>query len=86
MKETLYDVAFAISEAQPKYQREYIQVVARVHGDFDGSDKTYWFIMGEKNYSMYSLEHLKQYGQLVPRNSRIATEILNNELGTDINY
>lgn len=86
MKETLYDVAFAISEAQPKYQREYIQVVARVHGDFDGSDKTYWFIIGEKNYSMYSLEHLKQYGQLVPRNSRIATEILNNDLGTIINY
>ena len=86
MKETIYDVASAINDAQPQYQKEYIPVVARVHGDFDGDDRTYWFIMGEKNYSMYSLQHLKQYGQLVPRNSRIATQILNYEIGTDINY
>ena len=36
MKETIYDVALAINEAQPKYKNEHIPVVARVHGDFDG--------------------------------------------------
>lgn len=86
MKETLYDVAYAISEAQPKYQKKHIPVVARVHGKFDGTDKTYWFIIGNRNYSMYSLEQLQQYGQLVPRNSFIATKILNSEVGTDIEY
>ncbi len=86
MKETLYDVATAISEAKPKYNKEHIPVVARVNGVFDGFEKKYWFIMGEQNYSMYTLQHLKKYGVLVPRNSRIATEILNNEIGTDIEY
>ena len=49
MKETLYDVASAINEAQPKYQKEHIPVVARVHGDFDGEDRTYWFMMSPLN-------------------------------------
>lgn len=31
MKETLYQVAEAISEAQPEYREKYIPVVARVH-------------------------------------------------------
>lgn len=49
MKETLYDVASAISDAQPKYQKEHIPVVARVHCDFDGEDRTYWFMMSPLN-------------------------------------
>lgn len=86
MKETIYDVAIAISEAQPKYQIEHIPVVARVHGEFDSKENTYWFMMGAQNFSMYDLQHLKQYGRLVPRNSFIANKILNSELGTDIDY
>lgn len=86
MKETVYDVASAISDAQPKYKREHIPVVARVHGDFDGLEKTYWFLVGSLNRSMYSMPELKDLGILVPRNSFVATRILNGKVGDDINY
>ena len=86
MKETLYQVAEAISEAQPEYRKKYIPVVARVHGCFDGNTDTFWLLNGQKNYSMLSVEGLKKYGQLVPKNSFIATRILNSELGVDIEY
>ena len=86
MKETLYQVAEAISEAQPEYRKKYIPVVARVHGCFDGNTDTFWLLNGQKNYSMLSVEGLKKYGQLVPKNSFIATRILNSDLGVDIEY
>lgn len=86
MKETINNVASAISEAQPKYKREHIPVVARVHGDFDGDEKTYWLLVGSFNKSMYTMPHLKGLGELIPRNSLIATRILNEEVGADINY
>lgn len=86
MKETLYDVASSINEAQPKYQKEHIPVVARVHGDFDGEDRTYWFMMSPLNKPMYTMPHLQAAGILVPRNSFVATRILNSEVGTDIEY
>ena len=86
MKETVYDVASAINDAQPKYKREHIPVVARVHGNFDGSERTYWFIMKPLSVPMYKLPELQNLGVLVPRNSFVATRILNNEVGADINY
>ncbi len=86
MKETIYDVAYAVREALPQYKRDNIPVVARVRGDFDGNDRIYWFIVGQRNYSMISLEHLKPFGIVVSRNSPIATKILNEELGTIIYY
>lgn len=86
MKETLYDVASAINDAQPKYKKEHIPVVARVHGDFDGEDRTYWFMMGSLSRPMYTMPQLQGYGILVPRNSFVATRILNSEVGTDIEY
>ena len=86
MKETLYDVASAINEAQPKYKKEHIPVVARVHGDFDGENRTYWFMMSPLSRPMYTMPQLQGYGILVPRNSFVATRILNSEVGTDIEY
>lgn len=86
MKETIYDVASAINEALPKYRKEHIPVVARVHGDFDGETKTYWFMMSQLNWSMYNMPQLQGLGILVPRNSFVATRILNSEVGTDIEY
>ena len=86
MKETIYQVAGVIKEALPEYRRNYIPVVARVHGSFDGSIDTYWFLVGSMNRSMISMPELKKYGVVVPRNSRIATEILNRQLGSDIEY
>lgn len=86
MKETIYDVASAINEAQPKYQREHIPVVARVHGVFDSQEKTYWFLVGSLNRSMYTIPDLQHFGILVPRNSFVATKILNSEVGTAIEY
>lgn len=86
MKETIYDVASAISDAQPKYKKEHVPVVARVHGDFDGQEKTYWFLMGSLNRPMYTMPDLQNFGILVPRNSFVATRILNGEVGADISY
>ena len=86
MNETLYDVASAISEAVPEYRKERIPVVARVHGSFDGEDRTYWFVVSSLNRSMYTTPHLEQYGIVVPRNSLVATNILNSEVGADIVY
>ena len=86
MKETIYQVAEAIKEALPEYKRYYIPIAARVHGSFDGTENTYWFLVGQMNRSMITMPELKKYGRLVPRNSFIATKILNSDLGTDINY
>lgn len=86
MKETIYQVAGSIYEALPEYNRKHIPVVARVHGSFDGSVDTYWFLVGSMNQSMITMPELKMYGRLVPRNSFVANKILNSELGTDINY
>lgn len=86
MKETIYQVAEAVKDALPEFRHNYIPVVARVHGSFDETVKTYWFLVNSMNYSMMSIPELKKYGQLVPRNSFIATKILNGDLGVDINY
>ena len=86
MKETLYDVVSAICEAKPQYKIEHIPVVGRIHGDFNGSERTYWLVVGERNFSMYSKPQLKQYGEIVPRNSSHITRILNTEVGEEIVY
>lgn len=86
MEESIYQVAEEVRQAVPEYKKESIPVVARVHGSFDGAEDTYWFLVGTRNHSMYNISHLQKYGHIVPRNSFIATKILNNELGSDINY
>ena len=85
MKESVIQVASVLNEAIPKYRNEGISVVSRVHGLFNGCDDTYWFLVGSP-INMWNLDHLKKYGHLVPRNSYIATQILNDEVGKEIVY
>lgn len=87
MKETLIQVAEAIKEAQPIYYAEHIPVVARIHGDFDGNERTIWFQIGSSNKSMLSMSpEVQKLGRLVSKNSYIATRILNSNVGDDIDY
>ena len=86
MKESLFNIVETVDTALPKYKAENIPVVARVHGCFDEKEDTYWFVVGQVNQSMYNREHLREYGHIVPRNSLIATKILNGELGSIIEY
>lgn len=86
MKETIYQVAAIVTEAVPKYRREGLTVVGRLHGSFDDRIESYWLHVGSLNRSMLSFPHLKHYGRLIPRNSGIATRILNNEIGEDIEF
>lgn len=86
MKETLIQIADNICQAEPAYRKSQIPVVARIHGTFDEEEDIYWFVVGSWNKGMLSYPHLKQYGQIVPRNSNIATQILNSEIGKDIRY
>ncbi len=66
MKETIYDVAFSLKEAQPQFRRERIPVVARVLGNFDGISNTYWFIMGSMNRNKWSFPGIKFTARLYP--------------------
>lgn len=87
MKESLYQIASNIKQGQETFKREkFGPVVARVRGEFDGSVKTYWFVMRQMNQSLYGRDALKNLGIYVPRNSNIATRILNEELGEPIEY
>ncbi|MBO6190480.1 MAG: hypothetical protein J6N92_06725 [Alloprevotella sp.] len=86
MKETLIHVAKQVAHAQPIFKRERIPVVARVHGTFDGNIQDLWFVVGSQNTSLISKPHISALGNVVPRNSLIATRILNGELGTPIIY
>lgn len=87
MKESLIQVAEAIKGAQPIYSEEHIPVVARIHGDFDGKEKTLWFQIGALNKSMLSMSpQVQSLGRIVSRNSYIATRILNSNVGDNIDY
>ncbi len=87
MKESLMQVAEAIKEAQPIYSEEHIPVVARIHGDFDGKEKTLWFQIGALNKSMLSMSpQVQSLGRIVSKNSYIATRILNSNVGDNIDY
>lgn len=87
MKETLIQVAETISNAQKVFRNErFYGVVARVHGTFDEKEDTYWFMVGSAPLSMFGRHNLNSLGHYVPRNSYVATRILNNELGSSIDY
>jgi len=87
MKENLIQIASNIKTGEDIFRREnFSSVVARVHGEFDGKEKTYWFVMRQLNRSMFGRDSLSQLGVYVPRNSNIATRILNDELGIPIEY
>ena len=86
MKETLYQVADAVRLAAPEYQRESIPVVARIRGNFDGTENTYWLYVGDRNQSLIHNRELLRFGGLMRRNSDIATRILNEQLGFEIRY
>ena len=87
MKESLYQIASNIKEGHETFKREHFgPVVARVHGTIDGKEQTYWFLLGQMNKSMYGRDALKNLGVFTPRNSSLATKILNNEIGTKIEH
>ncbi len=87
MKESLYDIASIIANAKGVFRRNrFGGVVARVNGEFDGANKTYWFLVSSSSRSMYGRDELNALGSFVPRNSRVATKILNEDLGTPIDY
>ena len=86
MNETIFDVVSHVADAYPQYKRNSYNVVARIHGEFDGKEDTYWLIVGQMNSSMYLNQELLKYGRVIPRNSSIAVRILNEELGTSIHY
>ena len=80
MKETLFNIAEIVSSAEPILKRYYSHasnnsVVARVNGEFDGKEQTYWFLSRAERESMYGKDDLKALGCFVHRNSRIATTI-----------
>lgn len=87
MSESLIDIVTNISVALPTFSRNRLyNVAARVNGDFDGDIKTYWFLVGNNTRSLIGNKELAYFGHYVPRNSRVATKILNNELGAPIEY
>jgi len=87
MKESLIDIVSTISKAQPTFRKyNFYGVVARVNGDFDGHRRTFWFMVNSLKHSMMGLDEVAAYGIFVPRNSMVATKILNEELGTPIDY
>ena len=87
MKESLIQIASNIKTGEETFRREHFSsVVARVHGEFDGNVKTYWLVMRQLNQSMYGRDSLSRLGVYIPRNSNIATRILNDELGVPIEY
>ncbi len=87
MSESLIDIATTISKALPTFSKNRLyNVAARVNGDFDGEYKTYWFLVGNNSRSTIGNKELASFGQFVPRNSRVATKILNNDLGEPIEY
>lgn len=45
MNETIFDVVSHVADAYPQYKRNSYNVVARIHGEFDGKEDTYWLIV-----------------------------------------
>ena len=87
MNENLIDIATDISKALPVFKKNRLSnVAARVNGDFDGDKKIYWLLVGDIPLSINGNKELASFGQFVRRNCRVATQILNNTLGSPIEY
>ena len=85
MKETLTHIVEDIINAIPVFERNYIRgIEARLHGDFNSKIATYWLTTGRRNMSMYGLDDVNAFGQIIPKNSRNAIDLLSNEVGTPI--
>lgn len=67
MKENLIQIASNIKTGEETFSREHFtSVVARVHGEFDGNVKTYWFVMRQLKQSMYGRDALSNLGIYIP--------------------
>lgn len=87
MKESLYDIASVLADAKETFRKNHFSgVAARVNGDFDGTNKTYWFLVGNYAKPTIGNDELTALGTFVSRNSTIATRILNEDLGVSIDY
>ena len=86
MKESLMHIVEDIINAIPVFERNNFRgIVARLHGNFNSSIATYWLTTGSRNVSMYGHDDAKAFGQIIPRNSRNAIDLLSNEVGTPFN-
>lgn len=87
MEEKLIDIVRNISDAGKTARSERFpsSIAARLHCDVNGKDKTYW-LCGDsiKNISMYPYQRMKAFGVFVPRNARIAVDMLNHEVGKEM--
>ena len=86
MKESLMHIVEDIINAVPVFERNNFRgIVARLHGDFNSRIATYWLTTGSRNVTMYGHDDAKAFGQIIPKNSRNAIDLLSNEVGTPIN-
>ena len=86
MKESLMHIVEDIINAVPVFERNNFRgIVARLHGDFNYKIATYWLTTGSRNVTMYGHDDAKAFGQIIPKNSRNAIDLLSNEVGTPIN-
>ena len=85
MKESLMHIVEDIINAVPVFERNNFRgIVARLHGDFNSRIATYWLTTGSRNVTMYGHDDAKAFGQIIPKNSRNAIDLLSNEVGTPI--
>ena len=87
MKEKLIDIVRNISDAGKTARSERFpsSIAARLRSEVNGKSKTYW-LCGDsiKNISMYPYQGLKAFGVFVPRNARIAVDMLNHTVGQEM--
>lgn len=87
MKEKLIDIVRNISDAGKTARSERFPstIAARLRSEVNGKSKTYW-LCGDsiKNISMYPYQGLKAFGVFVPRNARVAVDMLNHTVGQEM--
>ena len=87
MKEKLIDIVRNISDAGKTARSERFpsSIAARLRSEVNGKSKTYW-LCGDsiKNISMYPYQRLKAFGVFVPRNARVAVDMLNHTVGQEM--
>lgn len=87
-KESLIEIVKDISEEKKieRSERFPYYAEARLHGSFNGKETTYWLLNSSRTISMYNYGKLNRFGHFVSKNTYVAVNMLNKNVGEPIEY
>lgn len=86
MKEKLIDIAKVLKSCSNAIQGKRIYPIARVHCNYDGDEKSFWFTNTSTLVSSLKYPEVAKFGSFVPKNSDIAIQMQTRDVGETLEY